>query len=158
MQEKESFGKYLDSLIDFEASKQILSNAIEESIYGKNEGWMEKKLSLVGKMVLINSVALAAPIYQLSCFKVNKLFTKRVHTSISKFWWHNEVEDRKGIGESRIEKELVLLGHSGATEESKRSGLSQLGNDEFDTSSKTVLACNSPSTFPPYPLLAREIC
>ncbi|KAK9126131.1 hypothetical protein Scep_014977 [Stephania cephalantha] len=90
-------GKYLGSLVDLRASKRELSDYLREAIHHRIDGWAERLLSHEGKTVLIKSVALAVPIYQMSCFKVNKGFCKRVHTSFAWFWWHT---GKEGVGKT----------------------------------------------------------
>ena len=51
-------------------NKRSTFNDIKEKLGRKLSEWKEKMLSNVGKEILIKAVALAIPIYTMSCFKL----------------------------------------------------------------------------------------
>lgn len=60
------------------------------------QGWSEKKLSCVGKEVLLKTVIQALPTYSMSCFKLTRGLCKKVTTKPSKYWWTGSL-DRRGM-------------------------------------------------------------
>lgn len=53
-------------------------------------------LSLAGKEVLLKSIAMALPVYAMSCFRLTKHHCQKIMSAMSAFWW-NESSDKKKI-------------------------------------------------------------
>lgn len=59
---------------------------IKTKMQSKLMSWEFKLLSQASRMVLIQSMHLALPIYHMSCFKFPKQIINQLHSSISGFW------------------------------------------------------------------------
>ena len=68
---------------------------LEDRIWNKVQGWMEKCLSAGGKEVLIKYVAQSIPTYSMSCFKLPRGLCNHINGIIRKFWWGNKNGQRK---------------------------------------------------------------
>ena len=68
-------------------------------IYGKLKdrlsGWFVKQLSLKGNKILIKAVAMAMPVYAMSCFKLTKNSCENLTKAMSDFWWNSLEHKRK---------------------------------------------------------------
>ncbi|CAL8162128.1 unnamed protein product [Prunus armeniaca] len=82
-------GTYLGLPSIWGRSKTAALNYIVDRIQKKVQGWKSKFLNLAGKEVLIKAVALAMPMYPMSCFKFPSTTCKQINGVLSKFWWSN---------------------------------------------------------------------
>ncbi|KAG7532893.1 Endonuclease/exonuclease/phosphatase [Arabidopsis thaliana x Arabidopsis arenosa] len=88
-------GKYLGLPECLSGSKKELFGFIKERLQSKLTGWYAKTLSQGGKEILLKSIALALPVYAMTCFKLPILLCKKLTAVMMDFWWNNLQNARK---------------------------------------------------------------
>lgn len=88
-------GTYLGLPECFSGSKTEILAYIYDRLKDRLSGWFIKLLSLGGKEVLIKAVAMAMPVYAMSCFKLTKKSIENLTRAMSDFWWNSLEHKRK---------------------------------------------------------------
>lgn len=93
--QEDKTGKYLGLPECFSGSKQEMLSFIGDRLHKRLQGWYAKTLSLGGKEVLSKSIAMALPIYAISCFRLSKNQCKKVTSAMIQIWWKSVEGKRK---------------------------------------------------------------
>lgn len=88
-------GTYLGLPECLSGSKVQLLDYIKDKLKSRLSGWFARSLSLGGKEVLLKVVALAMPVFAMSCFKLTKTTCSNLTSAMSDFWWHALDHKRK---------------------------------------------------------------
>lgn len=100
-------GKYLGLPECFSGSKQALFAFIGDKLRCRLSGWFGKTLSLGGKEVMLKSIAMAVPVYAMSCFRLSKNLCKKITAAMSALWW-NSSEGKRKIPWGSMEKDVPI--------------------------------------------------
>ncbi|XP_019099652.1 PREDICTED: uncharacterized protein LOC109132483 [Camelina sativa] len=87
-------GKYLGLPEQFGKKKSEMFHYIIDNVKQRTASWRGHYLSPAGKEILIKSVALAMPVYSMSCFKIPLGVISEIESVIQKFWWDKSNHDR----------------------------------------------------------------
>lgn len=88
-------GTYLGSPECFSGSKVKMFDFIKRKLKRRLSGWFERTLSLGGKEILLKAVALAFPVFAMSCFKLPKTTISNFTGAMADFWWSSLEHKRK---------------------------------------------------------------
>ena len=88
-------GKYLGLPECLSGSKHQLLSFIKDRLQSKLTGWYSKCLSQGGKDILLKSIAIALPVYAMSCFKFPKITIQNLVSVMMEFWWNNSQNQHK---------------------------------------------------------------
>lgn len=80
-------GTYLGLPECFSGSKVELFSFIKDRLKTRLSGWFARSLWLGGKEVLLKAVAMAMPVYAMSCFRLTKTTISNITSAMSDFWW-----------------------------------------------------------------------
>ncbi|KAG7542900.1 Reverse transcriptase domain [Arabidopsis thaliana x Arabidopsis arenosa] len=89
-------GKYLGLPEQFGRKKREMFDNIIDRVKKRTTSWSVKYLSPAGKEIMIKSVALAMPVYSMSCFKLPKGVIDEIESLLMRFWWEKSSQ-HKGI-------------------------------------------------------------
>lgn len=97
-------GTYLGLPEYFSGSKQKLLSYIQEKLKSRLTSWYAKNLSQGGKEILLKLIAMAIPVYAMSCFKLPKNLCKRMMGAMMDYWWNNSEQRNKihWVGKERL--------------------------------------------------------
>lgn len=82
-------GKYLGLPECFSGSKRNLLSFIQEKLKNMLFAWFDISFSLGGKEVLLKAVAMALPVYAMSCFKLPVYTCESITSAMASFWWNS---------------------------------------------------------------------
>lgn len=87
--------KYIGLPMVFGRSKKQVFNFIKQRVEAKVNNWKNRFLSPTGKEVLIKSVALALPVYSMSCFRLPKGLCEGISKVLANLWWGQKDKEQK---------------------------------------------------------------
>ena len=88
-------GTYLGLPECFSGSKTEMLAYIYDKLKDKFSGYFSRCLSHGGREILIKVVAMAMPVYAMSCFKLTKKSCENLTRAMADFWWNSLEHKRK---------------------------------------------------------------
>jgi len=88
-------GTYLGLPECFSGSKVDMLHYLKDRLKEKLDVWFTRCLSQGGKEVLLKSVALAMPVFAMSCFKLPITTCENLESAMASFWWDSCDHSRK---------------------------------------------------------------
>ena len=89
-------GKYLGLPEQFGRKKKEMFEYIIDRVKKRTSTWSARFLSPAGKEIMLKSVALAMPVYAMSCFKLPKGIVSEIESLLMNFWWE-KASNQRGI-------------------------------------------------------------
>jgi hypothetical protein len=80
---------------DVGKSKNGAFKYLKDRMWKKIQGWLEQLLAAAGKGVLIQAVAMAIPVFSMSCFKLPRGLCQAINSMLRSFWWGSKDGKRK---------------------------------------------------------------
>ncbi|KAM6544726.1 hypothetical protein CsatB_025462 [Cannabis sativa] len=84
--------KHLGNPFLFSRSRRKDFDFLKSKLLSRLEGWRMKSLSIAGRMVSINSVAMAIPAYSMSTNKLPSSSCKEMDAIVRRFWWKGNLK------------------------------------------------------------------
>ncbi|KAM6596656.1 uncharacterized protein LOC133034319 [Cannabis sativa] len=85
--------KHLGNPFLFTRSRQKDFDFLKSKLLSRLDGWRMKTLSIAGRMVSINSVAMALPAYTMTTNKLPISSCKEMDAIVRRFWWKGHLKD-----------------------------------------------------------------
>ncbi|KAL0455818.1 UNVERIFIED_CONTAM: hypothetical protein Slati_0921000 [Sesamum latifolium] len=89
---EERHAKYVGLPTIVSRSKRKVFDGIKDRIWSKMQGWVAKKRSQAGRVVLIKAVLAALPIILMSCFRFLDSLRHEIEGMFANFFWHFSLE------------------------------------------------------------------
>lgn len=90
-------GKYLGLPSMIGRSKKTTFSYIKDCIWNRINFWNNKLLSMVGREILIKSVAQAIPSYCMSTYFIPSSLGEKKQRMLNSFWWGSSRKNTHGI-------------------------------------------------------------
>uniref|UniRef100_A0A803P956 Reverse transcriptase domain-containing protein n=1 Tax=Cannabis sativa TaxID=3483 RepID=A0A803P956_CANSA len=87
-------GFYLGNPMLLSKNKSNEFSFVIDKLKSKLEGWRLRTLSYSGRLVAINSVALALPVYSMSTFLLPVTVCRQMDALVRRFWWTGGNEEK----------------------------------------------------------------
>lgn len=71
-------------------SKNQFFGFVKKKVIKKLQGWKSNLISPARKEVLLKAIAMALPVYTMSCFRISNSLCKIIGSQMAKFWWSSE--------------------------------------------------------------------